>query len=310
MKMGLKREFFHEKKIQKLRVLLGLRCWIEARAGGLHGKNDEFVVAVVTQALLVIDGVTVRVQGSCWCGLNPKKLLLSAVDPRTVTGEQKCDKRMSQLSVTDELLQKLSKSSRSQLDTITRNADMNKELETRRRSGIFSNQNKEKCWIDSSGRNCFMLFPRSLNITWGNDTNYWTWLSTIEPSASDAVEIEVSELVRVCWLNVHGKLDTSKLSPGVNYEIVFVVMFQKTSYGWDVPVNLWLELSDGQRLVQNVNLESMPKSQWVEIYVGEFETPQHPGDQQKEINFRLFEEEVLDWKKGLVVEGAIVRPKK
>ncbi|KAI3898481.1 hypothetical protein MKW92_006330 [Papaver armeniacum] len=207
-------------------------------------------------------------------------------------------------------LKQVSKLSRSLLDTITRNADMNKELETRRRSGIFSNQNKEKCWIDSAGRNCFMLFPRSFHITWDDNTNYWTWLSIIEPSASDDTEIEMPELVRVCWLNVHGKLDMSKLSPGVNYEVVFVVMFQKRSYGWDVPVNLLLELSDGQRLVQIVNLESMPKLQWVEIYVGEFETPQHPGNQEKEINFRLFEEEVLNWKKGLVIEGAIVRPKK
>ncbi|MCL7045428.1 hypothetical protein MKW94_013252 [Papaver nudicaule] len=177
---------------------------------------------------------------------------------------------------------------------------MNVELEARRRSGIFSNQNKEKCWIDSSGRNCFMLFPRSFEITWGNNTRYWTWLSIIEPSASGDRDIKVPELVKVCWLHVQGNLDMSKLSPGVIYEVVFVVMFREDSYGWDIPVDLWLK----------VNLETKPKSQWIEIHVGDFETPQQPGDQEQEVNFILLEQEKLNWKKGLVIEGAIIRPKK
>ncbi|KAI3899942.1 hypothetical protein MKW92_010889 [Papaver armeniacum] len=203
----------------------------------------------------------------------------------------------------------VSRSSPSLLDHITRDADMEVELLARRRSGIFSNQNKEKCWIDSSGRNCFMLFPRSFDITWGWDTRYWTWLPVIEPSASDDAEIEVPELVRVCWLDVHGKIDISKLSPGVNYEVVFVVMFREWSGGWDTPVDLCLILPDGQRPVKKVNLETMPKSQWIEIHVGDFKTPQQPGDEETEVSFSLLKQE-LNWKKGLVIEGAIVRPKK
>ncbi|MCL7026295.1 hypothetical protein MKW94_001752 [Papaver nudicaule] len=207
-------------------------------------------------------------------------------------------------------LKQVTSSSPSLLDHITRN--MNEELEALRRSGIFSNQNKEKCWTDSSGRNCFMLFPKSFNICWEHETRYWKWLSITEPSASDDAEIEVPELVDVCWLDVRGKLDISKLSPGVNYEVVFVVMFRERSYGWHIPVDLCLELPGGQRQVQKVVLESMPKLKWIEIRVGDFETPQQPGgdDQQTEINFWLFEHEVLNSKKGLVIEGAIIRPKK
>ncbi|KAI3851108.1 hypothetical protein MKW92_042861 [Papaver armeniacum] len=202
------------------------------------------------------------------------------------------------------------RSSSSLIDHITRDADMKIELLARRRFGIFSNENKEKCWIDSSGRNCFMLFPKSLHITWGDNTDYWTWLSIIEPSASDDAEIEVPELVKVCWLSVHGKLDMSKLSPGVNYEVVFVVMFREWSDGWSTPVDLCLMLPDGQRPVRKVNLETMPKSQWVEIHVGDFKSPQQPDDEETEASFWLLEQEVLNWKKGLVIEGAIVRPKK
>ncbi|KAI3873360.1 hypothetical protein MKX03_003229, partial [Papaver bracteatum] len=204
----------------------------------------------------------------------------------------------------------VSRSSPSLIDHITRDADMNVELLARRRFGIFSNENKEKCWIDSSGRNCVMLFPKSLHITWGDNTDYWTWLSIIEPSASDDAEIEVPELVNVCWLSVHGKLDMSKLSHGVNYEVVFVVMFREWSDGWGTPVDLCLMLPDGQRPVRKVNLETMPKSQWIEIHVGDFKTPQQPDDEETEVTFWLLEQEVLNWKKGLVIEGAIVRPKK
>ncbi|KAI3914287.1 hypothetical protein MKW92_027471 [Papaver armeniacum] len=206
-------------------------------------------------------------------------------------------------------LKQVSRSSPSLLDRITRDADMNLELLARRRSGIFSNQNKERYWIDSSGHNCSMLLPRSFNISWENDTRYWTWLPIIEPSASGNVEIEVPELVHVCWLSVHGKIDMSKLSPGVYYDVVFIAMFQESSYGWDTPVNLCLVLPDGQRLIKKANLNTMPKSQWIEIHVGDFKTPEQPGNRRNEVYFWLFEIEVLNWKSGLVIEGVIVRPK-
>ncbi|XP_026432219.1 putative disease resistance protein RGA3 [Papaver somniferum] len=196
-------------------------------------------------------------------------------------------------------------------DEITRDAAMNEELLERRRSGIFANQFKEKCWIDSSGRYCFMLFPRSLYIEWGQDRRYWRWLSKIESSASGDGEIEVPSLIQVSWLHVEGKVDMSNLNPGVNYEVVFVVMmFEEWSCGWGTPVNLWLVLPNGQKLVQKVSLETMPKSKWIEIHVGDFETPQQPGDEERIVHFMMFEHVDQLWKRGFVIEGAIVRPKK
>ncbi|RZC84765.1 hypothetical protein C5167_047552 [Papaver somniferum] len=176
-------------------------------------------------------------------------------------------------------------SSSSLLDHIPRDADMNLELLAR---------------------------MTSFYIAWGDDTRYWTWLSVTEPSAaSNNAEIEVPELIKVCWLDVHGTLDMSKLTPGVNYEVVFIVMLRERSYGWGKPVNLCLVLPDGQRLDQTLVLETMPKSTWIEIHVGDFQTPeQQPGDQEKQVKFNLSEQETLFWKSGLVIEGAIVRPKK
>lgn len=34
----------------------------------------------------------------------------------------------------------------------------------------------QKYWVDEkTGYKCFMLFPRGLSITWGEDTRYWNW---------------------------------------------------------------------------------------------------------------------------------------
>ncbi|BBH05921.1 lectin-related protein [Prunus dulcis] len=117
---------------------------------------------------------------------------------------------------------------------------------------------------------------------------------------------EAAELLKVCWLEVRGKLTTTKLSPGIRYEIysratalklhheiVFVVKLQAKAYGWDVPI------SDG------VNLTDKAREQWIEILVGNFiASPQKPGD----IEFSLYEYDGR-WKSGLVIKGVVVRPK-
>ncbi|RZC89621.1 hypothetical protein C5167_027163 [Papaver somniferum] len=115
--------------------------------------------------------------------------------------------------------------------------------------------------------------------------------------------IEVAELVNVCWLEVNGKFDTTKLSPGVKYEILFVVMLKTSACGWGTPVNLRLVHSCGKTQHHKENLQLKPKSQWIELQVGEFQTPPQPSDckQEKEIQFSLFECEKGNWKGGLVI---------
>ncbi|KAI3906704.1 hypothetical protein MKW92_011502 [Papaver armeniacum] len=197
---------------------------------------------------------------------------------------------------------------------IIQDADMNihqSELHSHLSSGIFLNQKKQKYWIDSSGYNCFMLFPRDLAISWSENNRYWHWSSMKESSASGEMAIEVAELLTVCWLEVNGKLDASKLNPGVKYEIVFVVMLKNSAYGWEIPVNLRLVHSGSQTQLRKEDLQQKPKSQWIEVQVGEFQAPPQPADdkQEKEIQFSLFECE-NSWKHGLVIKGVIVRAKK
>ncbi|KAI3965816.1 hypothetical protein MKX01_010773 [Papaver californicum] len=198
-------------------------------------------------------------------------------------------------------------------DCIIQDEDMNinqSELHSHLSSGILLNQKKQKYWIDNSGYNCFMLFPRSLAITWAEDNQFWHWPSMKESSTSDEMAIEVAELLNVCWLEVNGKLDISKLTPGVKYDILFVVMLKNSAYGWEAPVNLRL-VHPGGKTQRKEKLQPKPQSQWIELHVGEFQTPPHPDDKQaKEIQFSLFEYEDGNWKRGLVIKGVIIRPKR
>ncbi|KAL7247641.1 hypothetical protein ACSBR2_002535 [Camellia fascicularis] len=78
-----------------------------------------------------------------------------------------------------------------------------------------------KYFVDKkSNKNCFAVFPREFYICWGENPKYWKWTQEKEPSGED---IEVAELLDVCWLEVRGKMDTIDLSPGALYEIVFVL---------------------------------------------------------------------------------------
>ncbi|XP_043690402.1 uncharacterized protein LOC122641141 isoform X1 [Telopea speciosissima] len=172
-------------------------------------------------------------------------------------------------------------------------------------SGVFLDHKRKKYWIDpKTGYNCFMLFARDLSITWGDDKSYWKWDSLQETSN---VHVDIAELINVCWLEVRGNLDTSNLSPGVMYEVAFVVMLKDCANGWNVPVNFELILPNGKKQEHKVNLHSKPKRQWIEVLVGEFWTCQ---DMDGDMQFSILETKGGHWKSGLVIKGAIIRPKR
>lgn len=119
--------------------------------------------------------------------------------------------------------------------------------------------------------------------------------------------IEVAELLGVCWLNIEGKIRTIDLSPGTEYEVVFVVMmndgYQNT---WNNSVTLTIILPGSKPLTRSENLSGKPIGIWIDVKVGEFRmTPENVG----EITFKLSEYS-SEWKEGLVLKCAIIRPKK
>lgn len=172
-------------------------------------------------------------------------------------------------------------------------------------TGVFLNQKRKKYWVEKKFySNCFMLFAKDLSITWGGDTRYWKWPSLCETGGD--VSVDVAELLDVCWLEIYGKFNTKMLSPGILYEVVFVVKLKDPAYGWGVPVNVSLVLPNGYKHEHKEKLQTKPREQWIEVPVCEFITsPENVG----EIQIGMNEYDAGEWKRGLVIKGISIRPK-
>ncbi|XP_066310864.1 protein PHLOEM PROTEIN 2-LIKE A1-like [Miscanthus floridulus] len=90
-------------------------------------------------------------------------------------------------------------------------------------------------------------------------------------------EVEAASLQNVCWLEVHGKLELSHLTPGVTYDVVLQVMLTEPAYGWSVPVNLRLRFPDGTVQERKEKLQERPTKQWLELKAGEVKAQQGGG---------------------------------
>ncbi|KAG8046030.1 hypothetical protein GUJ93_ZPchr0008g13443 [Zizania palustris] len=180
-------------------------------------------------------------------------------------------------------------------------------LEDQVYSGIFLAGKTKKYWVDErTSHNCFILFPRGLSITWSENPNYWTWYPLKDESDADT-QIDVASLKDVCWLEIHGRLELSYLTPGVTYEVFFQVMLTDDAYGWKVPVNVQLKLPGGTVLQQHKeNLKEKIRRQWLELKVGEVKAQQ---GQTGEIEISMFEYDGGQWKRGLVIKGIKIIPK-
>uniref|UniRef100_A0A803MSG1 Uncharacterized protein n=1 Tax=Chenopodium quinoa TaxID=63459 RepID=A0A803MSG1_CHEQI len=105
--------------------------------------------------------------------------------------------------------------------------------------------------------------------------------------------------------NVRGVLGMSELSPGVTYEIVYVVKLTKSSSGWEHPINLRLIVPGGETKIRQVSLLMDPIGEWFELNLGSF---QAKDGETGHLNFDIFEHGG-HWKNGLIVKSAIIRPK-
>ncbi|XP_073108127.1 uncharacterized protein PHLOEM PROTEIN 2-LIKE A4-like [Elaeis guineensis] len=147
------------------------------------------------------------------------------------------------------------------------------------------------------------IYPRDLQITWGNDERYWKWHWLLLKS-QDYKDIEVPELLQVCWLEIKGKFNMSQLTPNANYEVVFVLMMLESRSGWEHPVTLRLGMPNGNSTSRRSwELKDMPVNEWKELVVGSF-TASARGD----VTFSLLGDDKTRWKQGLVVKYVDVRP--
>ncbi|XP_019054130.1 PREDICTED: F-box protein PP2-B10-like isoform X2 [Nelumbo nucifera] len=86
---------------------------------------------------------------------------------------------------------------------------------------IIDGGNKSFALEKSSGSKCYMIAAKELSIVWGDTPRYWRFPV-------------VAELLNVCWLEVHGKMDTRMLSPRTTYAAYIVLKFEEVRRGLDV----------------------------------------------------------------------------
>ncbi|XP_004505320.1 protein PHLOEM PROTEIN 2-LIKE A1-like [Cicer arietinum] len=171
-------------------------------------------------------------------------------------------------------------------------------------AGVFLDHKTKKYWVEKKcNANCFMLYARALSITWGENQIYWKWIQQKDASGSVT---EVAELKSVCWLEVHGKFDTRKLSPGILYQVSFVIMLKDPAEGWELPVNVRLVLPGGKNQLHKESLIDKLRARWIEIPVGEFVASEKDvGDAE----VSMYEYEGGMWKRGLIIKGVAIKPK-
>ncbi|XP_010923972.1 F-box protein PP2-B11-like [Elaeis guineensis] len=181
----------------------------------------------------------------------------------------------------------------------------------------------------STGRKCYMISPRIMNIVWSYEPQYWRWLSLAESRFA-----EVAELLTVCWLEVNGNIDTRLLSPRTTYVAYLVFKLASESYGLGPPpqlasvrlgayaseIDVCLQDDDdddgdgddsdddddqeeGGRWQQRRHLRD---DGWMEIELGEFYND--VGD-DGDVEMSCSSVKALHWKSGLIVQGLEVRPK-
>lgn len=116
-------------------------------------------------------------------------------------------------------------------------------------------------------------------------------------------EIEVAEVLEVCWLEVGGAIRTINLSSGTSYEIVFVLKIFETDIKYIL--DLTIKPQHSKALKRSESLQERPLEKWFEVLVGEFMfSTQYVGD----LEFSMGQHD-WQWKNGLVVKCAIIRPK-
>ncbi|XP_028102455.1 putative F-box protein PP2-B12 [Camellia sinensis] len=116
---------------------------------------------------------------------------------------------------------------------------------------IIDNGTKSFSLEKWSGKKCYMLAARDLSIVWGDTPQYWKWTSLSESRFS-----EVAELVSVCWLEIHGKIKTSMLSPNTTYAAYLVFKSTEEAYGFEYqPAEVTVGITGGESETQTVYLD-------------------------------------------------------
>ncbi|XP_043722219.1 putative F-box protein PP2-B12 isoform X1 [Telopea speciosissima] len=132
-----------------------------------------------------------------------------------------------------------------------------------------------------SGKKCYMIGAKQLFIACVDTPWFWKWSPLPESRFS-----EVAKLLRVCWLEIRGKMETRLLSPNTMYGAYIVLKFTDKAYGFeDLLAEVSVKLASGDGGAEEGEVKS--------VYLDPRSVPSNTGAhrQQRGINrgiFRLF----------------------
>ncbi|PHU10308.1 hypothetical protein BC332_22168 [Capsicum chinense] len=184
-----------------------------------------------------------------------------------------------------------------------------------------------------TGKKCYFLGARDLNIAWADTPRHWRWTSL-----PDSRFPEVAKLRRVWWLEIRGTIRVGVLSPRTSY-VAYIVYKLKNDHGFhfrpsevsvgvcedeleqldddnEEAVYLYFPCPYGRgpllpvrasNLVQsNIRRRQLRDDGWFEIELGEFYTENE--DDCIEMSLKEVKD-CLSPKDGLIVEGIEIRPR-
>ncbi|ONK71882.1 uncharacterized protein A4U43_C04F13350 [Asparagus officinalis] len=161
----------------------------------------------------------------------------------------------------------------------------------------------ENSWREEmTGEKGILIYPRELEVVGGDDDSCWLWHSLILESQGQ-LGVEVPKLMGTKHVEVHGRWKISDLTPGLKYQVLYMIMVEDPLEGWEsCPLKLRVTLPDGSSQTQQVDLCKLPKGQLIMTVAGFFDSV---GD--GEVIFSVIETSDVV-KKGLVIKDAVIRP--
>ncbi|ONK71880.1 uncharacterized protein A4U43_C04F13330 [Asparagus officinalis] len=158
-------------------------------------------------------------------------------------------------------------------------------------------------WTEErNGDRGIVKYPREMNITNVDNGKSWIWHSLVFGSIG-RLGMEAPKLMGATHVEIRGKYDMSRLTPGLKYQAVLLCMLTDPSEGWDsCLLKLELNLPDGTSQKRKVDLTKFPKDELVMMVLGYFEAVES-GD----ITFSAVETSNCV-KKGLVIKDSALRP--
>ncbi|CAI9117842.1 OLC1v1019327C1 [Oldenlandia corymbosa var. corymbosa] len=151
-------------------------------------------------------------------------------------------------------------------------------------------------WLSkSSGKKCYMICARELEIAWKDDPRFWRWKSIPESRLAEysyGLDVVAKAYVRFSE-DIKSSLDRD--DPQDCYVYLTQASQRRRDRQWST-----------RQMYNKPGRDPQPRADgWMEILLGEFFNDKGEGD----VEMKLLETEILTSKLGLIVEGIELRSK-